>query len=95
MTTFFHSEILSLFLLIVCLCQFKISLNLYNIMYIFKKLEEFLIGCKQKLLSTEEPMVISDIKPGSVAHRSGALAPGDQLLAINGQPLHNLSLVRH
>lgn len=38
-------------------------------------------------------MVISDIKPGSVAHRSGALAPGDQLLAINGQPLHNLSLV--
>ncbi|KOB74474.1 putative glutamate receptor interacting protein 1 [Operophtera brumata] len=49
-------------------------------------------GCKQKLLSTEEPMVISDIKPGSVAHRSGALAPGDQLLAINGQPLHNLSL---
>ncbi|XP_063620979.1 glutamate receptor-interacting protein 1 isoform X2 [Cydia splendana] len=49
-------------------------------------------GCKQKLLSNEEPMVISDIKPGSVAHRSGALAPGDQLLAINGQPLHNLSL---
>lgn len=51
------------------------------------------LGCKQKLLSTEEPMVISDIKPGSVAHRSGALNPGDQLLAINGQPLHNLSLV--
>ncbi|CAF4754523.1 unnamed protein product [Pieris macdunnoughi] len=49
-------------------------------------------GCKQKLLSNEEPMVISDIKPGSVAHRSGALAPGDHLLAINGQPLHNLSL---
>ncbi|XP_061377980.1 glutamate receptor-interacting protein 1 isoform X1 [Danaus plexippus] len=49
-------------------------------------------GCKQKLLTNEEPMVISDIKPGSVAHRSGALAPGDQLLAINGQPLHNLSL---
>ncbi|XP_045492867.1 glutamate receptor-interacting protein 1 isoform X2 [Colias croceus] len=49
-------------------------------------------GCKQKLLSNEEPMVISDIKPGSVAHRSGALAAGDQLLAINGQPLHNLSL---
>ncbi|CAH2074978.1 unnamed protein product, partial [Iphiclides podalirius] len=49
-------------------------------------------GCKQKLLSNEEPMMISDIKPGSVAHRSGALAPGDQLLAINGQPLHNLSL---
>lgn len=38
-------------------------------------------------------MMISDIKPGSVAHRSGALSPGDQLLAINGQPLHNLSLV--
>lgn len=38
-------------------------------------------------------MVISDIKPGSVAHRSGALSSGDQLLAINGQPLHNLSLV--
>ena len=40
-------------------------------------------------------MVISDIKPGSVAHRSGALAPGDHLLAINGQPLHNLSLVSY
>ncbi|KPJ15876.1 Glutamate receptor-interacting protein 2 [Papilio machaon] len=49
-------------------------------------------GCKQKLLSNEEPMMISDIKAGSVAHRSGALAAGDQLLAINGQPLHNLSL---
>ncbi|CAG9126851.1 unnamed protein product [Plutella xylostella] len=49
-------------------------------------------GCKQKLLSNEEPMVISDIKPGSVAHRCGALAAGDQLLSINGQPLHNLSL---
>ncbi|GBP65780.1 Glutamate receptor-interacting protein 2 [Eumeta japonica] len=49
-------------------------------------------GCKQRVLSVEEPMVISEVKPGSVAHRSGALAPGDQLLAINSQPLHNLSL---
>ncbi|XP_013134442.1 PREDICTED: glutamate receptor-interacting protein 2 isoform X2 [Papilio polytes] len=50
------------------------------------------LGCKQKLLSNEEPMMISEIKAGSAAHRSGALAAGDQLLAINGQPLHNLSL---
>lgn len=51
-------------------------------------------GCKQKTAGMSEPMVISDIKPGSAAHRSGALARGDLLLAVNNQPLHNLSLVK-
>lgn len=43
--------------------------------------------------NSEEPMTISNIKVGSVAYRNGTLAVGDQLLAIDSQPLNNLSLV--
>ncbi|KAI4532554.1 hypothetical protein MG293_017819 [Ovis ammon polii] len=36
-----------------------------------------------------EPLVISDIKKGSVAHRTGTLEPGDKLLAIDNIRLDN------
>lgn len=51
-------------------------------------------GNKQHMNNSEEPMTISNIKVGSVAYRNGTLAVGDQLLAIDSQPLNNLSLVR-
>ncbi|KAM4821091.1 glutamate receptor-interacting protein 2 isoform 2-T2 [Thomomys bottae] len=37
-----------------------------------------------------DPLIISDIKKGSVAHRTGTLEPGDKLLAID-----NIRLDRH
>ncbi|KAL1514313.1 hypothetical protein ABEB36_003589 [Hypothenemus hampei] len=40
----------------------------------------------------EEPFIISEIKRGSIAHRTGTLHAGDRLLAIDGRPLDHLSL---
>ncbi|XP_046673224.1 glutamate receptor-interacting protein 2 isoform X2 [Homalodisca vitripennis] len=37
-------------------------------------------------------MVISHIRPGSVAHRCGTLAPGDRLLSVNNHSLAECSL---
>ncbi|XP_039654283.1 glutamate receptor-interacting protein 2-like isoform X2 [Perca fluviatilis] len=39
----------------------------------------------------EEPLIISDIKKGSMAHRTGTLEPGDKLLAIDNIRLENCS----
>ncbi|XP_072928604.1 glutamate receptor-interacting protein 2 isoform X2 [Hemitrygon akajei] len=39
-----------------------------------------------------EPLIISDIKKGSVAHRTGTLEPGDKLLAIDNIRLENCSM---
>ncbi|XP_054990330.1 glutamate receptor-interacting protein 2 isoform X4 [Sorex araneus] len=36
-----------------------------------------------------DPLIISDIKKGSVAHRTGTLEPGDKLLAIDNVRLDN------
>ncbi|XP_076027121.1 glutamate receptor-interacting protein 2 [Genypterus blacodes] len=38
-----------------------------------------------------EPLIISDIKKGSMAHRTGTLEPGDKLLAIDNIRLDNCS----
>ncbi|XP_048879822.1 glutamate receptor-interacting protein 2 isoform X2 [Brienomyrus brachyistius] len=38
-----------------------------------------------------EPLIISDIKKGSVAHRTGTLEPGDKLLTIDNVRLVNCS----
>ncbi|XP_076266569.1 glutamate receptor interacting protein isoform X2 [Rhynchophorus ferrugineus] len=40
----------------------------------------------------EEPFIISEIKRGSIAHRTGTLHAGDRLLAIDNRPLDHLSL---
>ncbi|XP_016892434.1 glutamate receptor-interacting protein 2 isoform X1 [Cynoglossus semilaevis] len=37
----------------------------------------------------DEPLIISDIKKGSMAHRTGTLEPGDKLLAIDNIRLGN------
>ncbi|XP_076369824.1 glutamate receptor-interacting protein 2-like isoform X2 [Tachypleus tridentatus] len=39
-----------------------------------------------------EPLLISDIKKGSVAHRTGTLQPGDTLLAIDSVRMDNCTL---
>ncbi|XP_043934542.1 glutamate receptor-interacting protein 2 isoform X2 [Protopterus annectens] len=39
-----------------------------------------------------EPLIISDIKKGSMAHRTGTLEPGDKLLAIDNIRLDNCSM---
>uniref|UniRef100_A0A4W3KA67 Glutamate receptor interacting protein 2 n=1 Tax=Callorhinchus milii TaxID=7868 RepID=A0A4W3KA67_CALMI len=39
-----------------------------------------------------DPLIISDIKKGSVAHRTGTLEPGDKLLAIDNIRLENCSM---
>ncbi|XP_022240869.1 glutamate receptor-interacting protein 2-like isoform X2 [Limulus polyphemus] len=39
-----------------------------------------------------EPLIISDIKKGSVAHRTGTLQPGDKLLAIDSVRMDNCTL---
>uniref|UniRef100_A0A673YBL1 Glutamate receptor interacting protein 2 n=1 Tax=Salmo trutta TaxID=8032 RepID=A0A673YBL1_SALTR len=39
-----------------------------------------------------EPLIISDIKKGSMAHRTGTLEPGDKLLAIDNIRLENCSM---
>ncbi|XP_029457243.1 LOW QUALITY PROTEIN: glutamate receptor-interacting protein 2 [Rhinatrema bivittatum] len=41
---------------------------------------------------TGDPLIISDIKKGSVAHRTGTLEPGDKLLAIDSIRLDNCSM---
>lgn len=30
-----------------------------------------------------EPLIIADVRKGSVAHRTGSIQPGDKLLAVN------------
>ncbi|KAI1900020.1 hypothetical protein AGOR_G00067910 [Albula goreensis] len=40
----------------------------------------------------DEPLIISDVKKGSMAHRIGTLEPGDKLLAIDNTRLENCSL---
>lgn len=40
----------------------------------------------------EEPFIISEIKRGSIAHRTGTLHAGDRLLAIDNKPLNHLSV---
>ncbi|XP_066149454.1 glutamate receptor-interacting protein 2 isoform X2 [Euwallacea fornicatus] len=40
----------------------------------------------------EEPFLISEIRRGSIAHRTGTLHAGDRLLSIDGRPLDHLSL---
>lgn len=49
-------------------------------------------GCKREWCGARSPVVISSVRGGSSAHRCGALRPGDLLLAVNGTPLHSLSL---
>uniref|UniRef100_A0A670XZI0 Glutamate receptor interacting protein 2 n=1 Tax=Pseudonaja textilis TaxID=8673 RepID=A0A670XZI0_PSETE len=49
------------------------------------------ISCKSSRKSGE-PLIISDIKKGSVAHRTGTLEPGDKLLAIDNIRLDNCSM---
>ncbi|XP_028853709.1 glutamate receptor-interacting protein 2 isoform X4 [Denticeps clupeoides] len=39
-----------------------------------------------------EPLIISDIKKGSMAHRTGTLEPGDKLLALDNIRLENCSM---
>uniref|UniRef100_A0A4W4HDY7 PDZ domain-containing protein n=1 Tax=Electrophorus electricus TaxID=8005 RepID=A0A4W4HDY7_ELEEL len=39
-----------------------------------------------------EPLIISDIKKGSMAHRTGTLEPGDKLLAIDNIRLEDCSM---
>uniref|UniRef100_A0AAZ3R6C1 PDZ domain-containing protein n=1 Tax=Oncorhynchus tshawytscha TaxID=74940 RepID=A0AAZ3R6C1_ONCTS len=39
-----------------------------------------------------EPLIISDIKKGSMAHRTGTLEPGDKLLAIDNVRLESCSM---
>ncbi|KAJ8257948.1 hypothetical protein GJAV_G00191490 [Gymnothorax javanicus] len=39
-----------------------------------------------------EALIISDIKKGSIAHRTGTLEPGDRLLAIDSVRLENCSM---
>lgn len=40
----------------------------------------------------EEPFIISEIRRGSVAHRTGTLHAGDRLLSIDSRPLDHLLL---
>ncbi|KAH1005481.1 hypothetical protein HUJ04_006456 [Dendroctonus ponderosae] len=40
----------------------------------------------------DEPFLISEIRRGSIAHRTGTLHAGDRLLAIDGRPIDHLSL---
>ncbi|KAF7210008.1 transcript variant X1 [Nothobranchius furzeri] len=40
----------------------------------------------------EKPLIISDIKKGSIAHRTGTLEPGDRLLAIDSVRLENCTM---
>ncbi|CAG9772253.1 unnamed protein product [Ceutorhynchus assimilis] len=40
----------------------------------------------------DEPFIISEIRRGSIAHRTGTLHAGDRLLAIDNRPLDHLSL---
>ncbi|XP_068184726.1 glutamate receptor-interacting protein 2 isoform X2 [Antennarius striatus] len=39
-----------------------------------------------------QPLVISDIRKGSIAHRTGTLEPGDRLLAIDSVRLENCTM---
>ncbi|KAM9752265.1 glutamate receptor-interacting protein 2-like isoform 2-T2 [Menidia menidia] len=39
-----------------------------------------------------KPLIISDIKKGSIAHRTGTLEPGDRLLAIDSVRLENCTI---
>ncbi|GFQ86647.1 glutamate receptor-interacting protein 2 [Trichonephila clavata] len=39
-----------------------------------------------------EPLIISDIKKGSIAHRTGTIQPGDKLLAINSLRTENFTV---
>uniref|UniRef100_A0A673A4V3 Glutamate receptor interacting protein 2a n=1 Tax=Sphaeramia orbicularis TaxID=375764 RepID=A0A673A4V3_9TELE len=39
-----------------------------------------------------KPLIISDIKKGSIAHRTGTLEPGDRLLAIDSVRLENCTM---
>ncbi|KAF7666710.1 hypothetical protein LDENG_00096460 [Lucifuga dentata] len=39
-----------------------------------------------------KPLIISDIKKGSIAHRTGTLEPGDRLLAIDNVRLENCTM---
>ncbi|XP_076350967.1 glutamate receptor-interacting protein 1-like isoform X2 [Tachypleus tridentatus] len=39
-----------------------------------------------------DPLIISDIKKGSVAHRTGTLQPGDKLLAIDSVRMDNCTI---
>ncbi|GFS78235.1 glutamate receptor-interacting protein 1 [Trichonephila clavipes] len=39
-----------------------------------------------------EPLIISDIKKGSIAHRTGTIQPGDKLLAINSLRTENCTV---
>lgn len=38
-------------------------------------------------LTVNEDLVITEVRRGSLAYRTGSLAPGDRLLAIDGQKL--------
>lgn len=38
-------------------------------------------------LTVNEDLIISEVRKGSLAYRTGSLAPGDRLLAIDGQKL--------
>uniref|UniRef100_A0A3Q2CX84 Glutamate receptor interacting protein 2a n=1 Tax=Cyprinodon variegatus TaxID=28743 RepID=A0A3Q2CX84_CYPVA len=40
----------------------------------------------------DKPLIISDIRKGSIAHRTGTLEPGDRLLAIDSVRLDNCSM---
>ena len=39
-----------------------------------------------------EPLLISGVVPGTIAHRTGSLAPGDKLIAINQHLLDNCTI---
>ncbi|XP_046617990.1 glutamate receptor-interacting protein 1 isoform X1 [Neodiprion virginianus] len=40
-------------------------------------------------LTVNEDLAIAEVRQGSLAHRTGSLAPGDRLLAIDGQKLNS------
>lgn len=41
---------------------------------------------------TEEPFLISEIRRGSIAHRTGTLHAGDRLLEIDNRPLNHMNI---
>lgn len=50
------------------------------------------IHCLASKVHPDEPFLISEIRRGSIAHRTGTLHAGDRLLAIDNRPLDHLSL---
>ena len=92
---FLFVNLLINFLLLICIDVLLRFICLFVCLFLYRRglYSLFVLGDPMSR-AAEASALISAVRRGSVAHRSGTIQPGDRLLAVDGLPLDPADPVR-